>query len=312
MIEITSKLKKRFCKDNGISLQIFESPYFEERLELFDFTTMWNEFIEFITKNFETTDAYFDYCYSLENKIINYIKESEAFKALNSDNMLKYPHGSIHQRDAYKDMCVGKRFVSIDMCKANFSTLVFYGKTNGLEFHDSYDYVSFIKRFTEFDYFAKSKQLRQVIFGNCNSKRITTYQSYFMFMILNTLVNTNTGVTLDDVYGLNSDEIILQIDDQNIIDKIANLVNTDELSPIPLKMEVYKIGKFKGTNAYVKLFDDESYELKCINPYEAPFIYRYMMKQPYTDSDMYFMFEKKLAKLVEAPTIELIKTNDVG
>ena len=62
-----------------------------------------------------------------------------------------------------------------------------------------------------------------------------------------------------------------------------------------------------GTEAFIKLFDDGSYELKCVNPYEAPFIYRYMAGQPYTDNDMYFMFEKRLAKLVEAPTIELIK-----
>lgn len=310
MLEITTKLKQRFCKDNNISLQLFKSPYFEDRLKLFGFLDKWNDFVKFVSDNFESVDSYIGYCIKLEDEIVDYIKNSQAAKALNTDDMNKYPHKSIPHRDAYKANCIGKKFISIDMCKANFSTLVFYGKINNLEFFDSYDYKAFIKKFTDFDYFVKSKHMRQVIFGKTGSKRQTTYQSYIMSILLDLILSANIGVTIDHVYGLNSDEILLQIDDDNIINKVIELTTSEKFSQIPLKIETYTIGRLNGTEAFIKLFDDGSYELKCVNPYEAPFIYRYMAGQPYTDNDMYFMFEKRLAKLVEAPTIELIKSQE--
>lgn len=318
MFEITSKLKQRFCKDNGISLQLFKSPYFEERIALFGFTDKWNSFVEFVSNNFESTDAYFAYCSNLEETIINFVKNSEAFKALNADDMNKYPHKEIPKRDAYKAICIGKKFISIDMRKANFSALVTYGKLNGYEFVDTYNYVDFIKQFTEYDYLADSKHMRQVIFGHCNSKRLTTYQSYLMSEVLDAIINANIGITSDNIYGLNSDEILLQVDDDEIITKVSKLIlnmsySADSmLANIPLKFETYTVGRLNGTEAFIKLFNNGDYELKCVNPYEAPFVYRYMKNQSYVDTDMYFMFEKKLAKLVEAPTIELVKTSNVG
>ena len=36
MIDITPKLKERFCKDCNIPLKIYEEPYFTDRLKLYD------------------------------------------------------------------------------------------------------------------------------------------------------------------------------------------------------------------------------------------------------------------------------------
>jgi hypothetical protein len=35
-MKITSKLKECFCKDMGIPIKLFEEPYFESRLKLYD------------------------------------------------------------------------------------------------------------------------------------------------------------------------------------------------------------------------------------------------------------------------------------
>ena len=73
-----------------------------------------------------------------------------------------------------------------------------------------------------------------------------------------------------------------------------------------MKIEAFQIGKFQGTKAYAKLFDDGTYELKCVNPYEAPFIYRYMKKQAPLKTDKFFLYEGKLARFEEVPCIELV------
>lgn len=311
-MEISEKLRQRFCKDMNISIQLYQTPFFEDRIELMGYEKEYNEFVHFVTSTFKNEEEYFAYYNELKDKIIDFIKNSETYKALQEDTSIcKRPDLNIRQGDTYKDSCIGKEFLSIDMKKANFSALVKYGNVCGKKFFDSYDYEKFMKQFTPYDYFAKSKYIRQVVFGNCNPKRQIAYETSLMSNLLTFITHNSvyTGLTMDDVYSLNSDEVIFDItnkDNDEFVYKLKEFLSMTEMYDLPLRVEKFQIGKLEGTKAYVKLFDNGKYELKCVNPYEAPFIYRYMQNDDSIGYDRYFMYEGKLARFEEKPEIRLV------
>lgn len=302
MFEITRNLKQRFCKDMGISIQLFEEPYFKDRIELMGYKDVYKEFTVFIENNFASEEDYFAYYNELKNKMIDYIKNSEVYEMIQKDSSFNKT-GTFKQGDTYKDENIGKSFLSIDMVKANFSALVFYGQCFDYKFFDSYNYDNFVKQFTPYDYFAKSKYIRQVVFGNCNPKKQIAFETYLMSTVVS-LLKIPDLITENQIYSLNSDEIILEVDKETA-DKITKHIEKGSFA-FPLKTEYYTVAKLEGTKAYVKMHEDGSYELKCVNSYEAPFIYRFMKKESIKEIDKYFLYEDKLSKFVDIPEINLI------
>lgn len=309
MVKITDKLKQRFCKDQKLPIQIYASPYFEERLKLMNKLDTYIDFIKFINNTFETTEDYFEYYNNLKDTMINYIKDSKAYKLLQTEDMNKYSRKhALRQSDVYKESNIGKTFFSIDMQKANFSALVKFGKNTNTKFFDSFDYNEFIDSFTSHDYFKSSKYIRQVIFGNCNPKRQVTYESYLMDNLLEELISNNI-ISIDDIYSLCSDEIIIEVKNENTSVDIIRLIEfCNSFTEFPIKTEYYKLGKIVNTNAYIKesIFNG-SYSLKCVNALEAPFIYRFLNdNNNYEESDLVFIHEGKLAKFLEYPKLKIV------
>lgn len=190
MITLTESLKKRFCKDQNLPIKVYSEPIFTERLKLFEVYEKYLEFCSMFRIRFDSDEqAYLAYYNDLKDRIINYIKESEAFQSLNKADMYKefpiYGEG-IPKGDTYKDKNIGKSFLSIDMKKANFNALVHYGNEIGTPFapnltHDiDKSWSQFMAMFTDIPYFATSKYIRQVVFGNCNPKRVIAYETYLM------------------------------------------------------------------------------------------------------------------------------------
>ena len=110
-----------------------------------------------------------------------------------------------------------------------------------------------------------------------------------------------------------SDEIIIKADELSTDDllKIQEMVN-EMSSTIPLKIEYYQLGKVEGSDAFIKkLFSDLEYELsytyevKCVYPDEAPFVYRLIKNQHIKDDDNTFNYNGKLAKLIETPKLSI-------
>ena len=301
-------LRKRFCKDNNISIQLFDDPFFEDRLRLMGQLSNWKEFCKLIATEFNgNEELYFSEYNKLKDNIINFIKESAAFKKLNADDMNKYQcKYNLSQRDIYKDTNVGKRFISIDMKKANFSSLVHYGRVNLCPFNNDYNWEQFMEQFTDIRHFINSKYIRQVVFGNCNPRRQVTYEKYLMSLVIERLLDDNI-ITTFDIYSLTNDEIIInagRFDNETIEEIINKVENTFE---IPLKVEYFILGRIKGSSAYIKEITDfykynggiaecKRNVVKCITSIEAPAIYRMLMNEPETEDDKYFLHEGRLAK----------------
>lgn len=310
---MSKELNKRFCDDRKIPLKIYSGDIFIDRLRLFGEYENYINYCQEIMRMFNDTQKYFEYYNQVKDRAINYIKGSETFQLLNSDDMNKYTcKYSFPQSDVYKESNIGKRFISIDMSKANFSALVAYGRNVGTEFFKNYDYRQFMEQFTNVEHIINSKYIRQVIFGNCNPRRQVTYEKYLMGTLLDKLLSSEI-ISEKHMSSLCSDEIILRADELSTDDILRIKDIVDEMSLIiPLKLEYYQLGKVDGSNAYIKkVFNDfecessYTYVTKCVSPDEAPFVYRLIKNQPIKDADSIFYYNGKLARFIEAPELSI-------
>lgn len=301
--ELSKELKRRFCKDNSIPIRIYDETIFTDRLRLMDKYDMYVKFAEMIRDEFNYSEKEFaDYCNKVMDDAIEFIKESEAYKAFMSGTIMKEDNiNKFRQSDTYTGINIGRKFISIDMRKANFSSLVRYSRNNNLEFFKSFDYKEFMRKFTTNEHILNSKYIRQVIFGNCCSKRQISYMKQLIFGVLSDIMD-GTDVKEEDIYSLCSDEVILYADNLSAdtvakIKEVVDFYNDNDI--IPIKFEMYTLGKIKGTKAYVKKhYDREELELVCLNPLDAPFVYRFIKGETVQDNDLYFYNEGELAKFV--------------
>ena len=113
---------------------------------------------------------------------------------------------SVTSNNIYNQTNVGKKFVSIDLKKANFQILRKMDKDIVLG-ADTYE--EFIGKFTDIDYIKNSKYTRQVIFGKMNPKRhikLEKYYTYLMYKLLDTYAKSHGW----KIVSLNSDEIVYE------------------------------------------------------------------------------------------------------
>lgn len=311
-MEVSEKLKERFCKDCNIPLRLYKEPYFTERLQLYDsyYNTLdkWNIFVRELEK-YKCEQDYLEEYNRVKNVAINDIKISDGYKRFNEEDMNKYTvkYKDLPSKDIYKPSNVGKLFISIDMRKANFSALKFYNRSI---FDNANTWEEFIKRYTENKHIVNSKYIRQVILGNCNPKRQVTYEKYLMGLVLEVLID-ELGYSASDIAFFSNDEIVIDMG------KYEDSIRKRELIEwqikgyfnIPFRIELFYLRKITGTNGYykeiVKNIIEREYEFKCLNNYVLPFVLRKFNGEEITENDKVFYHEGLLSKFIEIPEIEI-------
>ncbi len=309
-MEVSEKLKERFCKDCNIPLRLYKEPYFTERLQLYDsyYNTLdkWNIFVRELEK-YKCEQDYLEEYNRVKNAAINDIKISDGYKRFNEEDMGKYSvkYKDLPSKDIYKSSNVGKLFISIDMRKANFSALKFYDKSI---FSNADTWEEFVGRYTENKHIVNSKYIRQVILGNCNPKRQVTYEKYLMGLVLEVLID-ELGYSASDIEFFSNDEIVIDVR------KYEDCIRKRELIEwqikgyfnIPFRIELFYLRKITGTNGYykeiVKNIIEREYEFKCLNNYTLPFVLRKFNEEEITENDKVFYHEGLLSKFIEIPEI---------
>ena len=309
-MEVSEKLKERFCKDCNIPLRLYKEPYFTERLQLYDsyYNTLdkWNIFVRELEK-YKCEQDYLEEYNRVKNAAINDIKISDGYKRFNKEDMGKYSvkYKDLPSKDIYKSSNVGKLFISIDMRKANFSALKFYDKSI---FSNADTWEEFVGRYTENKHIVNSKYIRQVILGNCNPKRQVTYEKYLMGLVLEVLID-ELGYSASDIAFFSNDEIVIDVR------KYEDCIRKRELIEwqikgyfnIPFRIELFYLRKITGTNGYykgiVKNIIEREYEFKCLNNYTLPFVLRKFNEEEITENDKVFYHEGLLSKFIEIPEI---------
>lgn len=313
-MDVSVRAKERFCKDCNIPIRLFQEPYFTDRLKLFNkfYGTLekWNIFLEGLQK-YHCEQDYFEEYNRVKDAAILSIKESEAYQKFNEEDMNKYrvTYENLPNKDIFKPSNDGKLFISIDMRKANFSSLYHYDNSM---FSGAKTWEEFISKFTENKHIINSKYIRQVILGNCNPKRHITYEKYLMNEVLNSLYD---HVGEKRVVFFSNDEIVydmsnINIDTLRLVVKSIDTVLKERID-IPLKVELFILHKIDNTDGYYKEIFKENrekdIEFKCLDNYMLPFVIRNFLGEEITDSDKVFYHEGLLAKFIEVPKIEVKK-----
>lgn len=316
-MEISARAKERFCKDCNIPVRLFQEPYFIDRLTLFDkfYGTLekWKLFVKEL-ECYKCEQDYFEEYNRVKDEAINCIKNSEAYQRFNTENMNKYrvTHENLPNKDIFKPANDGRTFISIDMKKANFSSLLHYCKNIGESmFADASEWIDFMSFFTDNKHIANSKYIRQVILGNCNPKRHITYEKWLMDNVLGILDSVLN--VMDKVVFFSNDEIVLDVTDINESNRSSYFVyvqnTTEKIVNVPLRVELFTLYKIQGTDGYCKeIFNNDGenkIEFKCLDNYMMPFVIRHFLGEEITDSDKVFYHEGLLAQFIEVPKIEV-------
>ena len=315
-MEVSEKLKERFCKDCNIPLKLFKEPYFTDRLQLYDsyYNTLdkWNIFVRELEK-YKREQDYLEEYNRVKDAAINDIKLSDGYNRFNEEDMGKYSvkYKDLPSKDIYKPSNVRKLFISIDMRKANFSALKFYDKSI---FSNADTWEKFIGGYTENKHIVNSKYIRQVILGNCNPRRQVTYEKYLMDLVLEVLID-ELGYSASDIAFFSNDEIVIDmekykdcINKQKILEMAVNVRFN-----IPFRIELFYLHKITGIDGYykeiVRNIIEREYEFKCLNNYTLPFVLRKFNREEITENDKVFYHEGLLSKFMEVPNME-VKLNE--
>jgi hypothetical protein len=149
----------------------------------------------------EIGDLY-EYRMKKSNEIIEFLQTTRAFNDLTLDNLIKdYP---VSKTFKYEE---GKKYLSIDMKKANWSILKSYDPTFVNELPDSYEEL--LDKFGMPEVFKRSKSLRQYIFGNINPKR----QGKAQRIVMQEIIDMFSGLYGLIIENIKNDEVIYSYTD---------------------------------------------------------------------------------------------------
>lgn len=310
-MEISARAKERFCKDCNIPIRLFQEPYFTDRLILFDkfYGTLekWKLFVEELGY-YKCEQDYFEEYNRVKDEAINCIKNSEAYQRFNTEDMNKYRviHENLPNKDIFKPTNDGKAFISIDMRKANFSSLHHYSA----DMFGVNTWEEFVSKFTDNQHIINSKYIRQVILGNCNPKRHITYEKYLMDILLTRLLEKY--IPIERIVFFSNDEIVIDVSDMNKSRQTLLTFNIEQylkdVSP-KFKVKLFTLYKIHGTDGYYKeIFNNDrekDIEFKCLDNYMLPFVIRHFLGEEVTDSDKVFCHEGLLAQFIEIPKMEV-------
>ena len=336
-MKMEERINAKFCKDMNIPISLHMNPYFKDRLETYDkYKPCLSDYALYrkTLSNYRTFEDFAANYNNFKDSVIKDLWDKPGVKKLSEEDHTKFIpiYKSFPKKDIFKNTNANKIFMSIDIVKANFSALRHYDS----EIVDNKNsYEDYVRQFTDIEYFVKSKYIRQVIFGNINTKRIIMYERFLIDKVVEILLKY---VKAEEIVSVSNDEIV--IDTTNICtnSNIFTLQNNFlreiyETIPdfVPLKLELYSLrvlaNQFQN-QAYVKEFLDVSkvkaakcddkvfeiekvmpksnYEFKCVNSLDLPFILKKYLGEEVTENDKIFQIEGKLAKLIDIPVFEKI------
>ena len=312
MVENTLLLKQfrsKFVKDYQLPIQVVQSPYFEANLKLLEDDCQANlkylDLLETVRDKFDgNMQKFLEYRHSVEDQILGYILNSEAYKAFNGDkSTIPSETPIVGSPELYtKEQC-GCFFVSYDMIKANFQALRY---ANPAIVKDCDTYEQFIEKFTDIEYFKHAKQLRQVLFGKLNGKRTSSIEKYISNLFAKEF-SQRLGVYGFTLYSIKTDEIIFKFNGSEKQFETMKVSN-EEFNGFRFRVNKFKLvskdfkrgNSDKNLTAYIKedYLNGGRRTLHCVPDTYYPQVYKLLNGMELSDSDLVFYYDHELAKFM--------------
>lgn len=311
-------LRTRFVSDYNLPIQVLQSPYFEDRLELLEeeygAKTSYDNLLELIDSRFDgNSNKFLEYYHQVRDTIITTILNSEAYKDfILNDNFVKNVKPICSNRNLYTNEQDGRMFISYDMKKANFQTLRY---ANPAIVYDADTYENFIGIFTDLDYIKHSKYTRQVIFGKLNPKRTMNLEKWITNEFAKTL-NDLSIMKHCELFSLNADEIILKFNGSEEEFEKADIVPSIVFEGVEFKASKFKLHsrqfKLATSSSILTVYEKEDYLnahkriLKGVPATYMPQVYKLLDGVKINpQSDLIFYYEHELCQFLNP--LELIK-----
>lgn len=295
MVELNSHIKKRFCKDFRLPINLFDEPYFEYFVDLYDPLFSVKEkkgWLENVLVKCEQQDDFFQQASGISNGIKELIKNTKAYNDFNTRNMDEFPlKKNVSQQNIYIPENIGREMISIDLTKANYNSFRLFGLQEEI---GCPTYDDLVKKFNTEKYFLESKMIRQVIFGDLNPARQQRIQKYIIQELCEKLLANGCEIT-----SASSDEIIIK-NKSDIVEVKSMLTDVNE------QFKFFRVEKFHFDRVhddfeyFVKKTTTENGEEKLEFKNTPAFIFAQVYKQQYNmplnQYDMLFFHEGYLAE----------------
>lgn len=302
------QLRSKFVRDNQLPIQVVQSPYFENTIELLEddcgAQTKYVELLHLVTEKFDgSVGKFFEYRNKVANDILSYIENSEAYKEFLADKTILDDYTPIvANRELYTQEQSGHCFISYDMIKANFQALRY---ANPAIVKDCDTYEEFVGKFTDIDYFAHAKQLRQETFGKLNGKRTAAIEKRVSNEFAKEY-SQRLGIYGFELFSIKTDEIIFKFNGTE--EQFKSFKASDvEFGGFKFRVNQFKLThqKFKRHTSESKIVAFIKEDLKtnrrslhCVPDTYYPQVYKLLNGIKIDDCDLVFYFDHELSKFL--------------
>lgn len=309
-MKLSNNVKQRFVKDWKLPFQVVQEPFFsyalEELEEHFGTEEKFNMFTDVIERT-GGEEGFYTESNKVKNTLIQKIQAQEAYSKLQSDKLEEYnidQSKQVKQQNIYTMENVNRTFISLDLKHANFNVMKMYDPSLTLGFDN---YQEMVGSVTDFEYFKKSKYLRQVIFGNMLPKKQQKLQKWVISKLVE-MLNIDVGIDMTDFVSASADEVLFAVSPDNIeqfVDMVQRkLINNSETSKFAdwVRIEAFTLKSIGDKKFFVKenaITGDV--EFKGIPSFLFMQVYKKFTGKPEVELDKVFYHEGYMAVFKEGP-----------
>ena len=313
---ILKQLRGRFIEDNQLPITTVEDPYFEERIKMLEgecgAKTKYQSLMEVIRDRFDgNIQKFLEHRHSVKDQILAHIFNSEGYKAMLADKSpLEDYKPIVGSNELYTEQQDGGLFISFDMIKANFQALRYVDPSIVC---DCNTWEEFVARFSDVEYLASAKQVRQEVLGKLNGKRLAAIEKR---------ASNDFGKEFKyrlSIYGfslfsIKTDEIIFKFEGTEKEFESFH-AGDQEYNGFKFRVNKFKLHMRTFKRAFsdkrINVFEKEDYldahrrNLKCVPATYYPQVYKLLNGIKINDSDLVFTSDHELCSYMKP--LELVK-----
>lgn len=294
-------LAKKFLKDYKHPIALHRKEEFDYYLELYDEVLgCKKDFMDYFKMVEEVGyENLFILREKLRNTILEHVKNKECYNEFISSDFKKYSErfeGFKHGTNFLSNNNVNKKWISIDMSKANFYSF----KTFNEDLVDGFDtFEEWVVSFENGYLFKDTKILRQILFGEMNPKRNQSIQKFYMSKMIE-FIGTKVDISNLNIIVLGADEVLVEYNEEAL--KTINECVKDFNSFCPeskfnFKIEVFELLSVSEIKeyGYVKKFDDGKVKFTGVSKNYFAQCFKYYYGLPIEDRDLKFYMDGVVA-----------------
>lgn len=293
---ITHSLRKRFIKDYRLPISILEDPYFDYFVELYSHMNAREKYDRFVAlvERLGGEEQFFSESKRIIHEMIDSIQGHDLYDSFRqaSPDPYKTAHSFGNKSPIFIEGSSGHWFTSIDLVKANWQSLSFW---NAGIVNNAASYEEWAGQFTNEEYYLKSKQIRQVVFGKLNPKRQQVIQRYMMDQVLHRL--DKATLVKFNVIGTTSDEVTIMWDKKP---KQAKLDYIRAVLPryYDLHVDTFQLHRIGDKSFYKREYLDGSFDLKGVPTHYYPEVLQHVLGNETNQMDRMSLYDGRVVQFV--------------